>query len=339
MSAGAHEQQRRKRVVQRDGQPSDAREGPQPAAQEQRDGYRGDHENVGVLGQEVERPAEAAVLGVEAGHQLGFGFRQVEGRAVGLGRGGDDVDREGHDHEAVVGEDEPDAALGLRLDDALHAERAGHHHARKQRERQRHFVAHQLRRAAQRAQQRIVAVGRPAAQDDAQDSHRRGGGDHQQPHVHVRYVEDPRKGQHRKGRQGGDGGNAGGEPEQGLVGVRGDDVFLEQQLQRVGDGLQQPVRPHAHGAQAHLEIRQDLALDQREISGHQRKSRDNHQGHHNRHEQGMGEDGVHIVLTATPKFAPAAGTARDTGRSPASARPSLPPPAAARSWRPGAPSR
>ena len=43
----------------------------------------------------------------------------------------------------------------------------------------------------------------------------------------------------------------------------GDDVFLDQQLQGVGDGLQQAVRPHAHGSQADLEIGQHLPLDQR----------------------------------------------------------------------------
>ena len=107
---------------------------------------------------------------MEAGDELGFGFGKIEGRAVGLGRRGDDVHREGHDHEAEIVEHEPDAALLLRLDDPDHAERARHHHAREQREGERHFIADELRRAAQRAEQRVVAVGRPAAEDDARES-------------------------------------------------------------------------------------------------------------------------------------------------------------------------
>ena len=70
-----------------------------------------------------------------------------------------------------------------------------------------------------------------------------------------------------------------------LSDVGRDDVFLEQQLERVGDGLQQPVRPHAHGSQAHLEIGQHLALHQREVAGHQRDGRDEHQRHQHRREQ------------------------------------------------------
>ena len=56
-----------------------------------------------------------------------------------------------------------------------------------------------------------------------------------------------------------------------LVGIGGDDVFLEQQLERVGDGLQQAVRADAHGPEAHLEIGQHLALDQHDVAGHQRE--------------------------------------------------------------------
>ena len=96
--------------------------------------------------------------------------------------------------------------LRLRLDDALHAERACDHHAGKQREGQRHFIADQLRRAAQRAQQRVVAVGRPAAQDDSQDAHRGHRGNHQQPHVHVGHENGPGERQHGESRERGDGG-------------------------------------------------------------------------------------------------------------------------------------
>ena len=72
-----------------------------------------------------------------------------------------------------------------------------------------------------------------------------------------------------------------------LVGVGGDDVFLEQQLEGVGDGLQQAVRADAHGAEADLEIGQHFALDQRDVAGHQRKDRDDHDGDRDRDEEGF----------------------------------------------------
>ena len=222
---------------------------------------------------------------MEPAHQLRFRFRQVERGAIGLRRGGDQVYRERHDHEAIIAEDEPDSARSLRLDDALHAERAGHHHARKQGEGQRHFVAHQLRRAAQRAEQRIVAVRCPAAQNNPQDAHRRHRGYHQQSDVYVRYIDGLGERQHHKGGEGRDGGEARREPENRLVGIRRDDVFLEQQLERVGDGLQQAVRSHPHGAQAHLEIGQDLPFHQHDVAGHQGEQRDDHQRHHDGREQ------------------------------------------------------
>ncbi len=56
------------------------------------------------------------------------------GSAVGLGDGRDEVHHEGHDHQAVVGEHEPDVPRLLRLHDAHHAERAGHHDAGNQRQ-------------------------------------------------------------------------------------------------------------------------------------------------------------------------------------------------------------
>src|ERR1017187_9933464 len=46
-----------------------------------------------------------------------------------------------------------------------------------------------------------------------------------------------------------------------MGGLGGGDVFFENQLERVGEGPQQSVRAHAHGAKANLEVRQRLALD------------------------------------------------------------------------------
>ena len=50
------------------------------------------------------------------------------------------------------------------------------------------------------------------------------------------------------------------DPEDERVGLGRHDVFLDQQLERVGDRLQQAVRADAHRAQANLHVRQNLAL-------------------------------------------------------------------------------
>jgi len=80
------------------------------------------------------------------------------------------------------------------------------------------------------------------------------------------------KGITAKAESAGDGGNARGEPEDGLVRAFGNDVFLEEQLQGIGNGLQETVRADAHGAQADLEIRKHLALHQHDVAGDQRKT-------------------------------------------------------------------
>ena len=49
-----------------------------------------------------------------------------------------------------------------------------------------------------------------------------------------------------------------GEQEEHLVDVAGDDVFLEQELEPVGDRLQQPARPDAVGADAVLHVRAQI---------------------------------------------------------------------------------
>ncbi len=196
----------------------------------------------------------SAVFGMEAGDELGFGFRQVEWRAVGFGRGGNDIHHERHQHESIVGERKPDAARLLRFHDALHAERTSHHQAGEQSEGERDFIADQLRGAAQGSKQRIVAVRRPAAENDSQNAHRRHRHDHQNSYVHIRYEQVLAERQDRERGKGGERRNDRRDPENRSVGVGRDDVFLEQELQGVRNGLQQAVRADPHGAKADLKI-------------------------------------------------------------------------------------
>jgi hypothetical protein len=71
-----------------------ALEGRQPAAQEQQRGQEADQDHVGVFGQEEDREGRAGVFDVEAGDDLRLALGDVEGRAVGLGHAGDEVDQE-----------------------------------------------------------------------------------------------------------------------------------------------------------------------------------------------------------------------------------------------------
>src|SRR5579875_1709565 len=65
------------------------------SAEEEGRGHQRDDDHVDVLGQEIEREAEAGVLGMEAGNQLGLGLRQVERHPVRLGHRRDQENDEG----------------------------------------------------------------------------------------------------------------------------------------------------------------------------------------------------------------------------------------------------
>ena len=72
----------------------DVRERPQPPAEKQRRRHRRDDDHVRVFGEEEQREAHAAVLGVEAAGQLLLRLGHVERRAVGLGQAADEEDHE-----------------------------------------------------------------------------------------------------------------------------------------------------------------------------------------------------------------------------------------------------
>ena len=113
-----------------------------------------------------------------------------------------------------------------------------------------------------------MAVRGPAAEDDSEDSKRADPDDEEQADVDVaRNLERRAKGErgHGKHRRG-DGDERRG-PEDEEVGALGDDVFLDEKFQGVGDRLEKPVRADAHGAEAHLKIGHDLALDEHDEIG------------------------------------------------------------------------
>ena len=248
----------------------DVRKRPQVAAQKERRRHRRDDDHVGVLGEEEQREAHAAVLGMEPAGQLLLRLGQIEGRAVGLGQPADDDQRK----RQRLHEDEPGMGMALRLDDADHAERAGDQHHAHQRERHRDFVADELSRRAQAGEQRKLAVRGVARQDDPVDADRGDADDIQQADIDIGDVErdlvaeqidrgperndrvDNQRRHHRDDRRGG---------EHPLVGAGRRDVFLDHQLHRVGDRLQDAERSDAHRPEPRLRPGNDFALEQHHV--------------------------------------------------------------------------
>ena len=147
---------------------------------------RRDRDHVHVLGQEEQREAHRAVLGVVAGDQLLLGFRKVERRAVGLRDAGRQEDEEPERlQEDVPLRNEAEPVARLLSHDLAQRQRTGQHDDRRERQAVRQLVADHLRRRAQAAEQRVLAVRAPAGEHDAVDAHRRDREDHEQPDVDV----------------------------------------------------------------------------------------------------------------------------------------------------------
>ena len=137
----------------------------------------------------------------------------------------------------------------------------------------RDLVAHHLRRGAQRAEEGVLRVRGPAGDDHAVDLDRGDRHQEQQAGVDVGQRDVGAERNHRPGGQRRHDGHDRAEEEQALVGRRREDDFLEQQLDRVGDRLQQAERADAVGAGADLRPADRLALPQRQVgdAAHQRQ--------------------------------------------------------------------
>ena len=132
----------------------------------------------------------------------------------------------------------------------------------------RHFVADHLGGLAHAAEQRPFAAGAVAGQDDAEHL---GGHDRQhEEDADVQRLGHPAVGE-RQGEEGEEGaaeGDVRPEAEEHLVGVGGDEVFLDEQLDAVGDGLQPAeLAADAGGAEAILNAAGDLAFEPDEEDG------------------------------------------------------------------------
>src|SRR5260221_4611841 len=124
-----------------------------------------------------------------------------------------------------------------------------------------------------------MIVGGPAAEDDAEGTESTDPNHEEQADVDVTRHLKPRAdrdGTHRCQRRGH--GEDRRQPEDELVGVVGNEVFLEKKLQRIGNGLQQAVGANAHGAEARLHVGHDLALNKHDVAGDERNNQNDQHG-------------------------------------------------------------
>ena len=218
-----------------------------------------------IFAQEEQQERRRGIFDEEAGHQFGFRFQQVEGRAVGFRQGRDEED---HQHREQDGEDVPvrEAPARPRSACASHdvgeVQRAGEQQHRDHHKADRDFVGHHLGRGAQRRQEGVFRVGGPARHDDAVDAERRHREEIENADIDV--GDDPAvvERDHRPGGEGQRHADQRRQQEDHLVGAGRDDHFLEQEFERVGDGLQQAEGADHIGAAAHLHRRPDLAVGQ-----------------------------------------------------------------------------
>ncbi len=255
------------------------------SAEEEERGDAAYSDHVGVLGHEEHGELHGAVLGVIAGDELGLGFREVERRAVGLGVGGHEVDEEGDELEAAEDIPAPHAVGGLAVDDVAKAKGLCAKYDADKRKAECELVADHLRGGAKAAKESELVVRRPAGERDAVDADRGDAEDDEQADVDVGNVEHldaysvDRDSLHASEGNDGDGdqrarqGDDGGEDEERTLGGEGHEVFLEEELDAVGERLHQAEGADAGGSPAVLDAAQDLALQQHRV-GDRRQGND-----------------------------------------------------------------
>ena len=164
----------------------------------------------------------------------------------------------------------------LRHHDAAEIERARPQHDRDQDEPDRDFVTDHLRRRAQRRVEGVFRIRCPAGQDDPVDAERRGREDVQQPDIDVGQHHARLERHHRPDDQRDREGDDRRDQEQRAIGRGGDDRFLQEHLQPVGEALHQPERPDDVGPATQRHRRPDLAIgiDDHRDRQHQREGDD-----------------------------------------------------------------
>src|SRR5439155_690158 len=165
--------------------------------------------------------------------------------------------------------EEPERRL-LLVDDLREVERLPHQDDAEHRERERDLVRDELRAGAHRAEDRVLRLGGPAADDEAVDADRAEREDEDQRDRQVRDrardvmaadgpAPAPRQDAEREQR--GEHRDDGRDDVEGLLGRRRRERLLADQLQQVGDRHEQALGTRAVRAEAELHAAEQLSLE------------------------------------------------------------------------------
>src|SRR6185503_18682244 len=175
---------------------------------------------------------------MEAGNQFGFRLRKIKGRSFVRRQAGDKVDEKGQESKRVSIDQPGVDSAALEVAEADHVERARRHNADDDGDSEWDFVGDHLARLAHRAVDGPFVIARPAGEDD---SHHLDAEDRENPEDAD--VEPRLKGKVRPERQREKGGKRrrerkiGSEAKKKTIGVSRDEIFLEDELHTVRDGL------------------------------------------------------------------------------------------------------
>ncbi len=167
---------------------------------------------------------------------------------------------------------------GLAVHDQVGRQRSGDQQHRGDRQAQRGLVGDHLRRGADRAEQRVLRSRGPAGEHHAVDRDRRHGENQQDADLRVGHLHEgllaeqgdhsvvvagevAGDGHHREHHEGGYQRQVGRQAVHERIGADRRQVLLEEQLDAVGQGLQDPERAGPVGADAVLHVGDELALE------------------------------------------------------------------------------
>ena len=238
--------------------------GPSQPPKNKRHDHGGGENHADVLPHHDEAELHGRVLGVEAGGEFMLRLRQVERQAMGFRQPGDEED----DKAEHLGKDEPHPLL-LGFHDFAQAEGAAQQHDAHDRQPHEHFVGDHLRPGAQAAEQGVLVVAGQPAEQHPIDGHRGHGQEEQHADVQVDHRQPRAEGHHHEAHQHARGDGGWGQGEDHPVGERRHPVVLGEQLDDVGDDLQQAEGAEPIGPQPVLPEAQQPPLppDQQPGSG------------------------------------------------------------------------
>ncbi|CRH70671.1 Uncharacterised protein [Chlamydia trachomatis] len=240
---------------------------------------------------------DTRILGVVAGRELMLGLGKVEGATVVLGIGGYNIDNKGNNSRNVAGEDKP--AIALCINNATNAHGACKNHHGQHRQPNREFIAHHLSTTAHGTNECVLAIARPACQQDAQHTNRRHSNNEKHSNIHVDHLQAiaPRqacKHQHRRNHH-----KVGCQFKEELVGAPQGNNLLGQNLDDIGKHLYHTPRAHTHGAKATLNPCTQFALIENVDDGddgiHEQQGHA-HQGTFYRCRQPAGQEAIEQVI-------------------------------------------